>query len=397
MGGAPKAKFLAQGLWSSLLGGLTVPPVASEMLNKAYEEGVRVHSNSWGSPKSPGVYDAFAVQIDEFVFANPDFLILFAAGNSGADLDKDGRIDPNSVTSPGTAKNALTIGSSENKVAKGGIQKKLADLNGGPETWGAEPLRSDLLSNNPSGLAAFSSRGPTNDGRIKPDIVAPGTNILSTRSHFPEAETLWGAYNGDYVWSGGTSMSTPLVAGAAVLVREYLIKEKAIERPSAALVKNVLMHSAVDLFPGQFGTVGKALGQELLKKRPNPHEGWGRVDVGRATALNSALIFDEKAGVGTGEAMTYPLSVKRDGKVVASLVWTDAPGSPTVEQALVNDLDLAIVNANGRELAPMDRINNSELIEVPVSAGDFEIQVRGVNVPQGANGKQPFALVVSME
>ena len=78
------------------------------------------------------------------------------------------------------------------------------------------------MSDDPTGLAAFSSRGPTDDGRIQPDVFAPGTNILSLRSTRTSA-TGWGLYqhNSNYLFMGGTSMSTPITAGAVVLIREF--------------------------------------------------------------------------------------------------------------------------------------------------------------------------------
>lgn len=397
VGAAPEASLLAQGLWSPLIGNLTVPPKLADLMIPAYAEGARIHTNSWGSPRDPGAYESFAAQADEIMFNNPDLLLVFAAGNGGMDMDRDGRIDPMSVTAPGTAKNVMTVGSSENVLSKGGMQKQLGELRVGKEIWGRDPLASDTLSNNANGIAAFSSRGPTSDGRVKPDVVAPGTNILSARSYHPDADDMWGRYSKDYVFSGGTSMATPLVAGAAALVRQYLIEGRQFRNPSAALIKNILMHTSVDLFPGQFGLIGAKAGQELLQKRPNTDQGFGRVDVDRATALDHSLLFDEKVGVASNETMKFPLRTSRSGKVIVSLVWTDAPASPSAQKALVNDLDLAIVDSLGREIASRDRVNNFEVIERSLSPGDYEIVVRGVNVPHGKGGKQPFSLVVSLE
>lgn len=398
-GGAHDATFVAESMWSPMLGGLAVPPKLSDLFGQAYDAGARVHSNSWGKGDGFGAYDSFAQQVDEFTASHPDMLIVFAAGNSGVDDNKDGRIDDNSICSPGTAKNVLTVGASKNLVTKGGIQKMMKDLRDGAIHWGVEPIASSHLSENADGMAAFSSRGPTTDGRIKPEIVAPGTNILSTRSHDPQAEPLWGAYNADYVWSGGTSMATPLTAGAATVVRQYLVEKRGFATPSAALLKATLIHSAHDMYPGEFGEVGKDKGQELLVRRPNTDEGYGRVDVARATDLGNAVMVDERAGVGSGEQLAYPVKVSAKGHLIATLVWTDAAAADGAAKSLVNDLDLVLVSlADGRETSLNDHTNNSEMIEQDVVPGSYEVRVKGTNVPQGpAAGKQPFAVVVTVQ
>lgn len=398
-GGAYDARMVAESMWSPMLNGLAVPPKLSELYAKAYDAGARVHTNSWGKAADFGVYDSFAQMTDEFMASHPDMLIVFAAGNSGVDDNKDGRIDDNSIGSPGTAKNVLTVGASKNLVAKGGIQRPMKDLRDGTVHWGVEPIASSYLSENAGGLAAFSSRGPTQDGRLKPEIVAPGTNILSTRSHDPSAEVLWGAYNKDYVWSGGTSMATPLTSGAVAVIRQYLVEKRGFATPSAALMKATIIHSATDLFPGQFGEIGKDKGQELLTRRPNTDEGYGLVNVARATDLGNAVMVDERAGVGSGETLSYPVKVSGKAHLTATLVWTDAASAAGAAKALVNDLDLVLVNtANGNETAINDHVNNTEMIEVDVAPGAYEVRVKGTNVPQGpAAGKQPFAVIVSVQ
>jgi hypothetical protein len=307
-------------------------------------------------------------------------------------VDSDGRIDAGAIGSPATAKNIIAVGSSENFVHRGGIQSKLGELGSSPEDrpWPAEPIASDTLSNNPKGLAAFSSRGPTTDGRLKPDVVAPGSNILSNCSHRPEANKLWGRYNSHYCFSGGTSMSTPLVAGAVALIRQRLVQLKQIGNPSAALVKAVLLHTAEDLYPGQFGEGGENRGQELLKRGPNPDQGYGRVDVGRATASGLSLV-DGRQGIAMGESREY-LPKRAVRKV--TLVYTDAPASPMTTKALVNNLDLE-VHVGGRVYRSQSSIDNTEQVLLPDDAKgqQAKIIVRGTRVAMGKNRKQPFALV----
>ncbi len=394
-GAAYSAQMVAQGMWSPILNNLSVPSNLAGMFNQAYADGARVHTNSWGAAASFGVYEKMAATVDQVMFDKEDLLILFAAGNSGVDKNKDGRIDPNSVGTPGTAKNALTVGASENLVSVGGIQKKIGELKPAPENWSVAPISESKLSDNIDGLAMFSSRGPTTDGRTKPDIVAPGTNILSVRSQQTGAEVLWGAYNKDYTFSGGTSMATPLTAGAAALARQYLIEKKSIEKPTAALVKAYLLHTATDMFPGQYGDVGAARGQELLTKRPNNDEGYGRVNVQEAVASTARYFLEQSAGIKTGEVQEFTYQVST-GILISNIVWTDAPGSTNASKALVNDLDFEVVLPDGQIISNNDQINNHSFIQTNTIAGTLTVRVKGVNIPMGKNGLQPFALVTSV-
>lgn len=394
-GGAFEAKMVAESMWSPMMKNLSVPSKLGDLFAKAYADGARIHTNSWGGARTFGAYDSFAVQVDEWLSANPDMLVLFAAGNSGSDKDKDGRIDANSMASPGTAKNVLTVGASENVVTTGGIQVPISKLRSAKESWPAEPIYSDYVSNNENGLGMFSSRGPTADGRVKPDIVAPGTNILSVKSQVNGASDLWGAYNKDYAWSGGTSMATPLTAGAAAVARQVLVEKMGIQNPSGALLKATMLHTAVDMYPGQFGEIGAARGQEILTRRPNSDEGYGRVDVSNIANLGSQTqVVDHRQGVAQGAEVSYQFNLSRAGRLYANLVWTDAPGSSNAAQALVNDLDLVLTMPNGQTVSLNDHINNLEAIEkADLPAGAYKLTVKGYKVPQGKNGTQAFALV----
>lgn len=397
-GGAFEATMLPGSIWSPIMDNLAFPSDFNKLFGPSYQDGARVHTNSWGSPRAFGEYDAFASSVDKYVWEHPDFMVLFAAGNSGEDKNADGRIDANSIGSPGTSKNVLTVGASENLLAVGGIQKPIGQLRDGDKKWGVEPIKSDMLSNNPNGMAAFSSRGPTTDGRLKPEIVAPGTNIVSTRSHHPRASTLWGIYDEEYVYAGGTSMATPLTAGAAVVTRQYLMERAGVDAPSAALIKATLMHSAFDMYPGQYGF---GTGQELPKPRPNIHEGYGRVDLDTLTTLADHTAFvDEKDGVSTGGNKEVSFSLGNGKGLRATLVYTDAPASPSAGKALVNDLDLEVVDPSGAVSSLKDSTNNAEMIELKpglARGGDYRIRVVGKNVPQGrgVTGKLPYALVIS--
>ena len=397
-GAAFEANIVPEGMWSPIINNLTVPQRLNTLFQSAYDNGARIHTNSWGAAREDlfGSYEAMAQQVDQYMWDHPDMLIIYAAGNSGVDKNKDGRIDPNSVGPPGTAKNTLTVGASENLLSVGGIQKQVKELRNAAASWGAEPIFSSKVSDNIDGVAMFSSRGPLKDGRLKPEIVAPGTNILSVRSHTPTAEVLWGEYNKDYVYSGGTSMATPLTAGAAAIAREVLIKKFGIANPSAAMLKATMIHTAKDMYPGQYG--GGAT-QEFTTTRPNNDEGYGRVDMAQLAGLGANTHFVE-ADVAQGADYTMTAQVSSAGKLLVNLVYTDAPGTPSSSVALVNDLDLEVkaIGANGEAGAVVilakDAINNMEVAELSgLAAGTYQISVKGTRIPMGKNGKQPFAVV----
>ncbi|MFZ3231658.1 MAG: S8 family serine peptidase [Pseudobdellovibrio sp.] len=399
-GAASSAQLIVQGMWSPVLNNLSVPSDLAKMFGQAYTDGARIHTNSWGAASNFGAYEKLAATVDQVMFEKQDLLILFAAGNSGVDKNKDGRIDENSIGAPGTAKNALTVGASENLLSVGGIQKKIGELKSAVDSWPVAPITDSTMSDNVNGIAMFSSRGPTTDGRLKPDIVAPGTNILSVRSQQPTAEPLWGAYNKDYVFSGGTSMACPLTAGAVAVARQFLIEKMNIHLPTAALLKAYMMHTATEMFPGQYGEVGAAHGQELLTLRPNNDEGYGLVNISKVVELGTSgtlMLVDSKVGVVTGETISSTLKISKAGKLIVNLVWTDAPGSVNAGKALVNDLDLEVVLPSGVVLSVNDQINNHAFAQSEITSGDVVIRVKGINVPMGLNGKQPFALVASVQ
>ncbi len=306
-----------------------------------------------------------------------------------------GKVELGELASPSTAKNAISVGATEGNRPKaegwGGYANQVYSAAG----FFAEPIASDEMSDNINGMAAFSSRGPTADGRIKPDIVAPGTNIISNRSPLGQDKEYWGVYNTDYAYAGGTSFSTPFASGSAALVREWLQKKQNMAQPSAALVKAVLINGARDITPGQYGTSEfKETGP-----RPNPVEGWGRVDL--AATLDpqggrSTFPSDYSAGLQTGASATYVYHAEAGSPLAITLAWTDYPGSLTAAQALVNDLNLKVTAPDGSSLlgnGAEDHLNNVEGVDIAAPAtGDYTLTVSGANVPQGP---QPFALVVS--
>jgi subtilisin family serine protease len=386
-GTAPKAKLVLQSLLDRRggLGGL--PEDLNTLFRIPYEnDGARVHTNSWGAP-TKGKYTVDSQQVDQFVWEHRDMVICFAAGNDGVDRNNNGVIDNGSIGAPGTAKNCITVGATENNRPE---QSKPYSLLG---RYNVDPIASDGWSNNPEGMAAFSSRGPTQNQRIKPDVVAPGTAILSAHSRDAKIDSFFGTSTDPlYAFLAGTSMATPLVAGCAAVVREYFLTQEN-HQPSAALVKAMLINGAKDL-------VGQYVPSEA-GEIPNFSEGFGRVDLAATVGPrgdNVQVIFkDEDTELETREEETTTVEVSQANSLLkVTLVWTDFPG-----EALQNDLDLIVRTADGQERhgnkpsssTEFDRQNNVEqVVWSNISAGTIEIIVRAHRILR----PQSYALAVQI-
>ena len=238
-------------------------------------------------------YDAVVRDAQSGTAGNQQLVVVFAAGNDGSGA--------NTVSAPATAKNVITVGASENVRQTGSDGCGIANT-------GADSAN-DIIS--------FSSRGPVNsaggDGRIKPDIVAPGTHIEAgipqsnyngssvCNQYWPAGQTLYG-------WSSGTSHSCPAVAGGATLVYQDFLN-KGLSAPSPAMVKAYLMNSAAYMS-------GTGAGGNL----PSNSQGMGRMDLGRS--------FD-------GVARSYAIQSGKDIRVIVD------SGKVTDDQASMLSRDIA--------------------------------------------------------
>ncbi|MEO7913571.1 MAG: S8 family serine peptidase [Roseiflexaceae bacterium] len=422
-GVAPEAGLVIQAFEANDQGAIIgLDPDYYKLFAQAYADGARLHTDSWGDttsavpgPAQFGGYPSGSRDADRFMWEHPDMAIFFAAGNSGRDgvpnsanfcVGGDGVIDSDSLLAPATAKNVITVGATESQRASGGHSDwPWFYFDRSSFCFATAPISEDLSSDNPDGMAAFSSRGPTDDGRVKPDLVAPGVNIVSNRSHAPKAGILWGMHetNPNYVYSNGSSMSTPLVAGAGALVRQWLIT-RGMAAPSAAAIKATLLNTTHDMAAGQYGN-GPA--QEIPVTRPNNVDGWGRTDLGFMSAPSPYAIWvdDHTSGLATSQSVTYTSEPGRALTVLDSaqplrimLAWTDPPGSLSAQKKLVNDLDLIVTGPGGvlyrgNSSASGDRLNNVEgiVIDHP-PLGQYRVEIRAYNVPIAA---QPYALAVA--
>ncbi len=388
------AKLVSQCLVNKTTGAFTGISDLYGMYMQSYLAGATIHSDSWGAAVN-GQYDSLARITDLFAWTYSDFLPVFAAGNSGRDVNNDGVVDADSLTSPGTAKNVLTVGAAEGDrpFAMEGYRAARYS-NKWPTTFKTNPIKDDYISWSATtspyqqGMAAFSSRGPTDDNRIKPDVVAPGTDIISTRSSVAGAGWLWGILpsNGAYCYSGGTSMATPLTAGSAALVRQYIVERGGIAKPSAALVKAAMIGGARSLAPGQYGT-GAA--QEIPFSRPNTVEGWGQTDIEQSVHPAGLMIrLIDAAAPSTGETNSYTITVEKPGyPLEIVLCWMDYPGTAGAAVSLINDLNLNVTDPATNALFPNglsvnDSRNTVESVLIAsAAAGEYTLRVIGHNVP----------------
>src|SRR5439155_9965777 len=228
---------------------------ASEILtHDAVRAGALIGSNSWGDDVQ-GRYDLSAAEFDGLVRdadaampGDQPYILEFSAGNAGPGAQ--------SIDSPAVGKNVIATGASENNR-----------------------LDFFIYADGQEAMADFSSRGPCEDGRIKPDVVAPGTWISSLQSASATADNAWAPIDNYYQYQGGTSQAGPHASGAAAVFVQYYRATHTNAMPSPALVKTALINSATPMDP--------MAGNDPV---PNNDEGWGRIDL--TTLFDPARGFD---------------------------------------------------------------------------------------------------------
>lgn len=311
-------------------------------------QGAVLHTNSWGDNAID--YGSLTRGLDVFCYDHEDELVVFACGNGAV------------ATNPQNAKNCLSVSATMDA-----------------------PNQDQYC---------IGGAGPTVDGRRKPEICAPGCGTLSASVTNCLVQPLT-----------GTSMSTPVISGAAALMREYFIdgyypsgapRASDAFTPSAALLKATLLNSTVDL-TGETGY-------------PGDSEGWGRLladqalffpgDQRRLAVLDDVRNAD---GLSTGDVVEYPLIVASSAETLKlTLAFNDPPGGVGIGNgpAWVNDLDLEAVSPNGALFrgnnfvngasatgGVKDDRNNIEQIHVPTPAvGLWTIRVRAAEVNVATQG-----------
>ena len=381
-GSAPEAQLYFQAFEQLCSGSymLGLPDNFKDFMDLGAGNGSVVHTNSWSSKFNFGEYNAGTMQVDTAGYLYKNMTILFAAGNDGVDISpSDGERDEDSLGSPATGKNVITVGASENDR---------------PTFETALGTYTSSNTDNISGLTSFSSRGPTDDGRLKPDIAAPGSWILSAMSNYARASTECQGTsllpnsdpNSDhYCYMSGTSMATPLAAGTAALLYQHLYDNVGHENVSSSLIKAIMTANANDMM-GQFSDVTNGAGEDA----PNIHEGWGRMNM--RTAVQTSFIDNE--GVETGEIRSYSFVVPSSAPDLrVMLAWTDPASTPAASTHLINELNLSIKKPDGTWVNDSNNLDN--IIGADFSSpasGVWEVHINGSTV---SIGPQFFSVALS--
>ena len=341
-----------------------------DMFRHSRQQSASVQSNSWGAENMGGQYTSDSRSADAFMSDYGDYTVLFAAGNEGTQ-------GATTVSPPSTAKNVLTIGASTTGH------------------WGTA---------SPGQVASFSSRGNTLDGRIKPDVVAPGVQICSTRAEeaqYPAGPSCSSARHANndpkYMSADGTSTATPIAAGATVLVRQFLRTQMSLNQPHSDLIRAIVINGAKDIGSADI---------------PNADEGWGQVDLQRSIYPTSGILalntfYDQDQSLTPGYSYLYTYSIDGSYGLSVTLVWNDQEGSSSASQSasrLVNDLDLTVSAPDGTQYkgnvfnnglsttgGSHDSLNNVERVKLgTVQTGNWSIQVSHTG-----GSSQNYAIVIT--
>ncbi len=323
--------------------------VNSELANAKMFFGIQVSNHSWGWSHDVadgwdierfGDYEAYSSIQDKVAYEN-NLILVRSAGNSRSDFDDPQTIDPTS-----TSKNIITIGA--------------------------------LYRDNE--MTYYSSWGPCDDGRVKPDICAKGGAGMFTSLMYSTLP------DNRYGYMQGTSMAAPVVTGSMALILEQYHKYNQGDIP-AALAKGLILHTALDLYN---------LGPDYMT-------GFGILQVQPAIDFLKGSNYGEgtdhtiiKSVVDNGETKTYTFNVTESKNMRVTACWTDVEGSPSASKALVNDVDIKVISPTEVEYFPyvldpnnptadatkgVNSVDNVEQIDFLANEeGTWTIEVKGTDI-----------------
>lgn len=421
----------------------------------AITRGATVLNCSWGDGAGVGSgYNNNSIELDMCVRnANPDtnemepLIIVMSAGNEGWYEKPDYLIQnptetyfPNwgyreeSINTPKEAKNIIVVGATENFRPNNRAIVAVQGCKG-------------VLANNHIDLAFCSSRGPAQDGRILPTVVAPGMLISSLRSNNVLNDR---EISADYIWMCGTSMAAPHVAGAIALICEWWKRLYGDKTPSPAMVKALLINGAVDIVGGTRGDEpywihpngswrpsplpppSPVFNSEDMKNIPSYDQGWGLINLSNIIN-NGPTFYKDQTTTFTEEGQEFTINIDpadTNLPLKITLSWSDPPAMSGANPTLINDLDLEVLeqattnlykgnwfpnpsvdpnqNSTGWSVSggQKDNINNVECVYIKNPAGEYEVKIKCTElnkdgIPPYADDlnreefRQDFALVIS--
>jgi len=357
---------------------------ASEALSEATNNALLISNHSYGVPvllesgsqNAPtwmmGCYNSDAREWDEIAYNSPYYLQVASAGNSGESVYSGGlAFGLDKLTTDKNSKNNLVVANADNPTVSGTGELQSLNIN------------------------SSSSQGPTDDGRIKPDITGDGTNVYSSISS-----------GGDQAYgiATGTSMSAPNMAGSLLLLQQYYNSLNS-QYMKASTLKGLVCHTADD---------------DSQKPGPDPIFGWGLLNAKAAAETiqannNGNAIIDELT-LADGETYSKSFSTSGSGPLSVTICWTDPPGvdqsgiTNSTTPALVNDLDVILIapdgflvylpwklllfNINAPATTGDNNVDTVEKIDVALpTAGTYTIEVahKGTLV----NSIQDFSLILT--
>ncbi|KAG9395447.1 Peptidase S8 subtilisin-related [Carpediemonas membranifera] len=424
-GMAPNAKLFFTDLGSGTSSSMTVPSnLYASYFSPAASYNATVHSSSWSfsasslSQNSDKTYDSYEYYVDLAAYNLRNMTILLSAGNDG------GEVGPWSVASPSAAKNAITVGATSS--GWNAFVDEFCNNSSyvAPEGFTNENMEdychyadSQLIPMwQANSLASFSSLGPAFDGRTKPDIVAPGYYIVSARYERPTASASCDL-TADFVAMAGTSMATPVTAGAVALLQEYISRgfhgdgtegSATGFMPSSAMVRAALIATAQDMAGVQtFRKADASAATVSLASGPNNSIGWGRLGLGNL--LNLAVILKDESDLTavttSANVQAYDFTVNSVNEDInVGLAWIDPPAASGSKYVIVNNLVLWVKTPSGlwytgnfNGPATRDNIDNyniNQRVRIPASelssTGTYTIFVEGTDLYE----EQPYALAV---
>lgn len=404
--------------------GISRPTDLFNLFSPAYQAGARVHSNSWGTVGNYQ-YNQESRATDSFTADNPTFIVLFAAGNSGLSGEMG------NIEGTGSCKNCLTVGASQQSDAlfrsmqpyvddgyfcdmlglrSGGCANPLNNVNRccfvmsqltmslpccANQTTCLNEGDCSIASGNirsATNVAGYSGRGPTPDGRFKPDLVAPGDDILSAatpQQPVPGVFTPTSAnhcvipsqtrprseqehFDSALRVAFGTSTSTPLMAGAVEKLRQYFVQgyyptgrrhSGARFEPAEALVRAVVLASCRGvLYDPSWGVWSQRFPMSpgffrhpmSISSSPNFFHGFGLPVLDQAVHMADSdngyrMFFTNGTYTPSSTATAYTITCNSSLSIPLTVVlaWTDPPGSISSQKQLVNDLDLVVLAPDG--------------------------------------------------